>query len=105
MPPGNTLLVVISRSLWECHMNAKPRSLAGLACVLEGWREVQPAFALAGPGVAEVGALARRDASGARYGVPPNEAPCAKSVGVGKRAVPRLGDDSERRTPRELVGG
>ena len=60
------MLVVISRSLWECHMNAKPRSLAGLACVLEGWRDVQPAFAFAGPGVAQLGAKARRVASGPR---------------------------------------
>src|ERR1700730_404371 len=38
IPPGKTLLVVISRSLCECHMNAQPRSLAGFACVLLGCR-------------------------------------------------------------------
>src|ERR1700739_3166810 len=41
IPPGKTLLVVISRSLCECHMNAQPRSLAGVAWVLEGCRVVQ----------------------------------------------------------------
>src|SRR6202008_2957606 len=41
MPPGKTLLVVISRSLWECHINAQPRSLAGLACVFAGFKVVQ----------------------------------------------------------------
>ena len=40
IPPGKTLLVVISRSLCECHIYAKPRSLAGLACTLEGGRLV-----------------------------------------------------------------
>jgi len=33
---GENVLVVISRSLCECHMNAKPRSLPGLACTFEG---------------------------------------------------------------------
>src|ERR1700730_7263284 len=37
MPPGKILLVVISRSLWECHMNAKAASDDGLfAMVPEG---------------------------------------------------------------------
>src|SRR5258708_1554460 len=37
IPPGKTLLVVISRSLWECHINAKPASPVGeFAMVPEG---------------------------------------------------------------------
>jgi len=37
MPPGKILLVVISRSLWECHMKAKPASdPGGFAIVPEG---------------------------------------------------------------------
>ena len=37
MPPGKMLFVVISRSLWECHMNANPASEFGLfAMVPEG---------------------------------------------------------------------
>ena len=37
IPPGNALLVVISRSLWECHMNANPASPEGeFAMVPEG---------------------------------------------------------------------
>src|SRR5215467_124114 len=34
MPPGKILLVVISRSLWECHMKAKPASLDGLLAIV-----------------------------------------------------------------------
>src|SRR6516164_478609 len=37
IPPGKMLFVVISRSLWECHMNAYPASVLGLfAIVPEG---------------------------------------------------------------------
>jgi hypothetical protein len=37
IPPGKILLVVISRSLCECHMNAKPASPLGeFAMVPEG---------------------------------------------------------------------
>src|ERR1700686_4912128 len=91
MPPGNTLLVVISRSLCECHMNAQPRSLAGLACVLAGCRLVQfgvglvpaGAFAIVVPVTQPDNApavplpslrnvvSARSAASGPKYGVPP----------------------------------
>src|ERR1019366_7873917 len=60
MPPGKTLLVVISRSLCECHINAQPRSFEGLACVLDGSSVVQ--YALGVP--AQAGAVARRLASG-----------------------------------------
>src|SRR5436309_15990019 len=62
IPPGKILLVVISRSLCECHINAQPRSLAGLACVLEGSKVVQPALVV----VSQAGAVARRLASGPR---------------------------------------
>ena len=48
IPPGKTLLVVISRSLCECHMNAQPRSLAGFNCRLAGLRLVQFAVLTAG---------------------------------------------------------
>src|SRR2546430_9876636 len=54
MPPGNMLLVVISRSLWECHMKAKPASPVGeLAIVPDG-------------GVVPVGPVARCVAFGPR---------------------------------------
>jgi hypothetical protein len=33
---GKNVVGVISRSLCECHINAQPRSLLGLACELEG---------------------------------------------------------------------
>ena len=46
MPPGKMLLVVISRSLCECHMKAKPASPDGeFAMVPEGGVEpVAPQF-------------------------------------------------------------
>src|ERR1700760_616345 len=46
MPPGKILLVVISRSLCECHMKAKPASPLGeFAIVPEGGVEpVAPQF-------------------------------------------------------------
>src|ERR1700756_2203213 len=54
MPPGKMLLVVISRSLCECHMKAKPASeVGGFAIVPEG-------------GVVPVGPVARTVASGPR---------------------------------------
>src|SRR5205807_6317721 len=54
MPPGNMLLVVISRSLCECHMKAKPASDdGGFAIVPEG-------------GVVPVGPVARTVAFGPR---------------------------------------
>ena len=60
MPPGNTLLVVISRSLCECHIKAQPRSLAGLAWVFAGFRVVQPALVV----VSQAAIDARKLASG-----------------------------------------
>src|ERR1700730_3128656 len=104
MPPGNTLLVVISRSLCECHMNAQPRSLAGLACVLAGCRLVQfgvglvpaGAFAIVVPVTQPDNApavplpslrnveVARSAASGPKEGVPPYQAPLVKMFGAGK---------------------
>src|ERR1700730_17964020 len=111
MPPGNTLLVVISRSLCECHMNAQPRSLAGLACVFDGCKFVQfgvglvpaGAFAIVVPGTQPDNARAvplpsarnfvsaRSAASGPKYGVPPYQAPLAKIFGAGSVAGPPLG--------------
>src|SRR6516164_3547764 len=76
IPPGNMLLVVISRSLCECHMKAKPASLVGeLAIVPEG-------------GVVPVGPVARTVAFGPRYGLPPYQAPLAKMFASGSVAGP-----------------
>src|ERR1700740_1835823 len=60
IPPGKTLLVVISRSLCECHMNAQPRSLAGVACVLAGSKFVQVNVEV--EVVAQAGGVGRRAA-------------------------------------------
>src|SRR5579864_1382626 len=103
IPPGNTLFVVISRSLCECHMNAQARSLAGLACVLLGCRfeqlgvevdvpavpvtqPAEPEFAT--PGEARKVVSARSVASGPKYGLPLYQAPLAKILGFGKVAGP-----------------
>src|SRR5947209_13026458 len=76
MPPGKMLLVVISRSLWECHMNANPASPVGeLAIVPDG-------------GVVPVGPTARAVAFGPRYGLPPYHAPLVKRVASGNVAGP-----------------
>src|ERR1700751_1451525 len=76
MPPGNMLLVVISRSLCECHMNANPASdVGGFAIVPEG-------------GVVPVGPVARTVACGPRYGLPPNHGPFVKRFGSGSVAGP-----------------
>src|ERR1700733_7925395 len=78
IPPGNMLLVVISRSLWECHMNAKPASPVGeFATVPEG-------------GVVPVGPVARTVASGPRYGLPPNQAPFVMMLALGSVTGPPL---------------
>src|SRR2546430_5115323 len=74
IPPGKILLVVISRSLCECHMNAKPASLVGeLAIVPDG-------------GVVPVGPVARTVAFGPRYALPPYQAPFVKMFASGKVA-------------------
>src|SRR5438874_13495006 len=76
MPPGKMLLVVISRSLWECHMKAKPASeVGGFAIVPEG-------------GVVPVGPVARTVASGPRQGLPPNQAPLVNRFGSGSATGP-----------------
>src|SRR5215831_12318359 len=78
MPPGNMLLVVISRSLCECHMKAKPASPVGeLAIVPDG-------------GVVPVGPVARTVAFGPRYGLPPYHAPFVKMFGSGSVTGPPL---------------
>src|SRR6266436_5551884 len=76
MPPGNMLFVVISRSLCECHMKAKPASPLGeLAMVPEG-------------GVVPVGPVARVVAFGPRYGLPPNHAPLVNKFASGSMTGP-----------------
>src|SRR5664279_5095160 len=76
IPPGNALLVVISRSLCECHIKAKPASPPGeFAMVPEG-------------GVLPVGPTARPVASGPRYGLPPYHAPLVKRLGSGRVTGP-----------------
>src|SRR5439155_1064906 len=76
MPPGKILLVVISRSLWECHMKAKPASPVGeFAIVPEG-------------GVVPVGPVARTVAFGPRYGLPPYQAPFVNRFESGRVAGP-----------------
>src|SRR6476661_10298893 len=89
MPPGKILLVVISRSLCECHMKAKPASDEGLfAIVPEGG--VVPLV----PQLLRVFApehdpkVARVVASGPRYGLPPNQAPLVRMLGSGKVTGP-----------------
>src|SRR5450631_3414659 len=77
IPPGKMLLVVISRSLCECHMNAKPASSVGLlATVPEGGIGVLP--------------TARVVASGPKYGLPLYHAPLATMLGSGSVTGPPL---------------
>src|SRR5438477_10371379 len=72
IPPGKMLLVVISRSLCECHMKAKPASSVGeLAVVPDG-------------GVVPVGPTARVVAFGPRYGLPAYHARLVKGLASGK---------------------
>src|SRR5215469_11677289 len=84
MPPGKTLFVVISRSLWECHIKAQPRSLAGLSWRLAGCRVVQFAFAVP----AQAGIVARKLASGPKYGEPLYQGPLVKTFGSGNVTGP-----------------
>src|ERR1700747_756761 len=76
IPPGKMLLVVISRSLWECHMNAKPASdVGGFATVPAG-------------GVVSVDSTACMVASGRREGLPPYQAPFVRMFESGSVAGP-----------------
>src|SRR5215469_8558965 len=84
IPPGKTLFVVISRSLWECHIKAQPRSLAGLSWRLAGCRVVQFAFAVP----AQAGIVARKLASGPKYGEPLYQGPLVKTFGSGNVTGP-----------------
>src|ERR1700758_178907 len=92
MPPGKILLVVISRSLCECHMKAKPASPLGeFAIVPEGGVEpVAPqdvlTWGLVGWGC--IHPVARKLASGPSYGLPPYQAPFVNRFGSGKVAGP-----------------
>ena len=98
MPPGKTLFVVISRSLCECHINAQPRSLAGLAWVLEGCR-VRASRGLIGGSAAVLTQACvpppRRVASGPRYGVPPYHGAVGENVGIGQRCRAAAGHIAE----------
>ena len=95
IPPGKTLFVVISRSLWECHIKAQPRSLAGLGWRLTGFRVVQLVAGVGAPVkvllVQACIAPPRRLASGPKYGVPPYQAPLVKTFGSGSVAGPPAG--------------
>src|SRR5512142_1021843 len=76
IPPGKILLVVISRSLCECHMKAKPASSVGeFAIVPEG-------------GVVPVGPTARTVPLGPRYALPPYHGPLVRISGSGRVAGP-----------------
>src|SRR5207237_9949107 len=76
IPPGKILLVVISRSLCECHMNAKPASLAGgFAIVPDG-------------GVVPVGPVAPTAAFGPGCALPPYQGPFVKMFASGKVTGP-----------------
>src|ERR1700741_4316468 len=83
IPPGKMLLVVISRSLCECHINAKPASLLGsLAIVPDGGVvPLVPQLAAFEPG--HLPNVARLVASGPKYGLPPYHAPLTTMFGLG----------------------
>src|SRR5947207_13117298 len=85
IPPGNALLVVISRSLWECHINAKPASPVGLLAMVPdgGVVPVVPHEAVLLV-LVKVPYVARVVASGPRYGLPANHAPLTRMLGSGK---------------------
>src|ERR1700758_3078245 len=89
IPPGKILFVVISRSLCECHMKAKPASVEGLlAIVPEGGvvPDVLHDVVLLLP--VQVPKVARLVASGPRYGLPLNQGPLVKRLGSGSVAGP-----------------
>src|SRR6266568_4525261 len=91
IPPGKILLVVISRSLCECHIKAKPASPLGeLAMVPEG-------------GVVPVGPVARVVAFGPRYGLPPYHAPLVRMLASGKVAGPPLATSPKGATSSGLL--
>src|SRR5215472_7728530 len=94
IPPGKTLFVVISRSLWECHINAQPRSVAGLSWRLAGFNVVQPVAGVAAPVRAllvQAGMVPRRFASGPKYGEPLYQGPLVKTLGSGRVTGPPAG--------------
>src|SRR5215472_1965606 len=94
IPPGNTLFVVISRSLWECHIKAQPRSFAGLSWRLAGCNVVQLVPGVAVPVNAlavQAGIVARKFASGPKYGEPLYQGPLVKTLGSGRVAGPPAG--------------
>src|SRR5712691_11123614 len=91
IPPGKILLVVISRSLCECHMKAKPASELGeFAMVPEGgvepdWPHCRPGPLACWPVLQPV---ARTVASGPRYGLPPYHGPLVNRVDSGSVVGP-----------------
>ena len=95
MPPGKILLVVISRSLCECHMKAKPASDDGLfAIVPEG-----------GVPVADVRphCEARVSRPGPDTGLPPNQAPLVENVRIGQGDRTAAAHIAKRRLLQWLV--
>src|ERR1700745_3174021 len=83
MPPGKILLVVISRSLCECHMKENPASPLGeLAIVPEGGG--LPVAPQAHQGDPALQPVARMVASGPRYGMPPYHGPFVNRFGSGR---------------------
>src|SRR5262249_30948684 len=89
MPPGKMLLVVISRSLCECHMKAYPASDEGsFAIVPEGGVVPVVLQVRFTPAPVQAPKVARVVASGPRYGLPPHHAPRANRVGSGSVTGP-----------------
>src|SRR6202007_1419348 len=89
IPPGKILLVVISRSLCECQINAKPASLpGGFAIVPDGGVEPVAPQPPAGVGAPLTHPVARSVAFGPRYGLPPYQGPFVKMFGSGRVAGP-----------------
>src|SRR5882762_6396358 len=90
MPPGKMLFVVISRSLCECHMNAKPASVLGeFAIVPDGG--VLPLAPHEPAGEPAPQPVARNVAFGPRYGLPPYHAPLVNRFGSGSVVGPPAG--------------
>src|SRR5512143_1519294 len=77
IPPGKMLLVVISRSLCECHMYAKPASEPGSLAIVPN-------------GGIGVGPIERAFASGPRYGLPEYQGPLTRTFGSGSVTGPPL---------------
>src|ERR1700692_3106862 len=89
MPPGKILLVVISRSLCECHMKAKPASPLGeFAIVPDGG--VLPVAPQEPAGAPALQPVARIVAFGPGQALPPSHAPLVNRFGSGRVTGPPL---------------